>query len=224
MGFYELFVKDKPGDLLFEMAGRIGWNGLCIVYDEGDKPMGAKEQGLEVSSGILIRPKARKDVGRLSGKHRNRFELLCAAGGNPELNREIVENPEIDMLVNHSPNGEQGINYVIAKLAKENNVMVCFDFRELVSSYKKTRSHIFSSMVEAAGLVRKYKTPFCVTSGAMSPWELRSPSDLLSFSRLLGLPDRLVKSAMSGRVLEENRKFLSGSLVCRGVERLPDKS
>jgi len=96
--------------------------------------------------------------------------------------------------------------------------MICFNFSELVSSYKKTRSWTFSTMVQVARLVSKYKAPVCITSGAKSLWEIRSPSDLLSFSRLIGLNDKTAKAGMSDSVIKKNRKVLSGKIVARGIE------
>jgi len=218
MRFHDMLVRARPDGKLLERAREMGWSGFCSVIDS-DKigKEGFRSSEIDVSRGILLEPKRASDVFRLARKHRKDFEIVCVRGGSPDINRAAVETPEVDILTGHSPEGI-GINHVIARLARENNVMICFEFGGLLSSYKKSRSWIFSSMSQAAREVKRHKSPVCITSGAQSLWEVRSPSDLLSFSRLLGIPDRAAKEGMSGLVVERNREILSGKIIGRGVE------
>jgi ribonuclease P/MRP protein subunit RPP1 len=218
MRFYDMLVRARPDRGMLERAGEMGWSGFCSVIDSdktGKERFRSKD--IDISRGILLEPKRDSDVARLARKHRKDFEVICIQGGSPEMNRAIVETPEVDILTGHSPEGS-GINHVIARLARENDVMICFEFRDLLSSYKKSRSWIFSAMSQAAKEVNRHRAPACITSGAQSLWEMRSPSDLLSFSRLLGISDRKAKDGMSGLSIERNRKKLSGEIVGRGVE------
>ncbi len=217
MRFYDMLVRARPDRELLERAREMGWNGLCSVDDSDKTGKGFRNEGIDVSRGILLEPKRVSDVPKLARRHRNDFEVICVRGGGPEMNRMIVETPEVDVLTGHSPEGN-GINHVIARLARENDIMICFEFRDLISSYKKSRSWMFSAMTQAASEARRHKAPVCITSGAQSLWEIRSPSDLLSFSRLLGIPDGMAKEGMSGLVVEKNRKRLSGRIVGRGIE------
>jgi ribonuclease P/MRP protein subunit RPP1 len=214
MRFYDMLIRARPDGGLLERAREMGWSGLCSVGDSGKTKAGSV--GIDVSRGIILKPERASDVPRLVRKHRN-FEIVCVQGGSPEMNRAIVETPEVDVLTGHSPEGS-GINHVIARLARENEIMICFEFRDILTSYKKSRSWIFSAMTQAAREARRHRAPVCITSGAQSLWEMRSPSDLLSFSRLLGIPDSRAKEGMSDLAVERNRKKLSGRIVGRGVE------
>lgn len=89
---------------------------------------------------------------------------------------------------------EVGINFVLAKLAAECQVPICFDFSALLHSSRRKRIEVMSSMQQAGRMARAYHTPVLVSSGAHIPWELRSPSDLLSFGRVLGLEDVQIKA------------------------------
>ncbi len=217
MRFHDMLVRARPDRGLLERAREMGWSGLCSVADSDKTSQVFRSGEIDVSRGIMLEPKRASDVPRLARKHRNDFEIVCVRGGNPELNRAVVETPEVDILTGHSPEGS-GINHVIARLARENDVMICFEFGELLSSYKKSRSWIFSAMSQAAREVNRHRAPVCITSGAQSLWEIRSPSDLLSFSRLLGISDRKAKEGMSNLSVERNRKRLSGRIIGRGVE------
>lgn len=216
MRFYDMLVRARPERELTERAREMGWSGICSVTDSDKTKIRSSE--IDVLRGILLEPKRALDVPRLARKHRKDFEIVCVKGGSPELNRAAVETPEVDILTGHSHEGRAGINHVIARLARENDVMICFDFGELLSSYKKTRSWTFSIMSQTAREVNRHRAPVCITSGAQSLWEMRSPSDLLSFSRLLGIPDSRAKEGMSNLAVERNRKKLSGEIVGRGVE------
>ena len=149
---------------------------------------------------------------------RKHAEIVVVRGGTEELNRAAVETPEIDILLNHDVNGRSGINHVLAKLARENNVAIGFDMNQLMTSYRLGRIQEFSSMIETAQAVRKYKTPFVLTSGARDAWDLRSASELLALGRQLGFTEAQSRKGLSDGVVRENRKRLSGKWVMPGVE------
>jgi ribonuclease P/MRP protein subunit RPP1 len=141
-----------------------------------------------------------------------------ACGGTVELNRIIMETPEIDILLNHDISGQCGINHVLARIAKKNGVAIGFDFNQLMTSYRLGRVQEFSAMVETARMVRKFKAPYVLTSGAMDPWDMRSPSELIAMGRLLGFSEGEARKGLSDHIVRENRKRLSGKWVMPGVE------
>ena len=106
----------------------------------------------------------------------------------------------------------------MAKLAKKNNVSIEFSLSDLIQTSKLSRSKILHDLMENAKLVKKYKTPFVLTSGSFDCFGLRSPSELLSFGRVLGFQDPEIKNALSDFIVKENRKRLSGKWVMPGVE------
>ncbi len=73
-------------------------------------------------------------------------------------------------------------------------------------------------MMANANLVRKFRTPFVLTSGALDPWDLRSPSELISFGNVLGFNPKDVKLSLTERIIRENRKRLGKKWVMPGVE------
>jgi ribonuclease P/MRP protein subunit RPP1 len=225
MNFYEYHLHPEIDiEGMLRMLENMGWKGACFVcksleaIEQVKKILEKTKSTIDVSFGYKIEASP-EHVPVTARKVRKRAELVLVHGGDLEVNRKACETPEVDVLA-HPEQGRNdgGLDYVMAKMAKKNGVAIEFNFRSLFLSYKKTRSDAFSKMLENAELVRKYKTPFILTSGAVEPYDLRSPSELLSFARLLGLNSKQAKLSLSGRMLEENRKRLGGKWVMPGVE------
>ncbi len=223
--FYDLYVEATPENLdeTIEIARKLGWKGLGIVAEESNMKMlrekiRKKGQDMDISVGIKIDSKKASEIPRQAKKLRKRAELITVMGGNPEVNRAAVETPEVDILL--SPWSEEGcgINHVIARLGKKNDVAIAFGFSELVYSYKKTRVRLLSGIEEAARIVKRFRCPFILSGTAASPWDLRSPSEIVSFGRMLGFGDTDIGKAMSNDIVKENRKRLYGKWVMPGVE------
>ncbi|MCX6817791.1 MAG: hypothetical protein NTU57_02955 [Candidatus Aenigmarchaeota archaeon] len=228
MSFYEYHVHaevDVNG--MLTLLERMGWKGVCFVSKSLEDVSALRDQfasmpsksPLDVSFGLKIETSHPDQMQKLARKARKAVEVILVHGGNIEVNRVACETPEIDVLA-HPEMGRNdgGIDLVMAKLAKKNNVAIEFNMRNVLISNRKTRADVFSSMLENAKLVRKYKPPFILTSGAVDPYDLRAPSELLSFARLLGLNPKYSKIAISGKMLLENRKRLGGKWIMPGVE------
>jgi ribonuclease P/MRP protein subunit RPP1 len=145
-------------------------------------------------------------------------EIVVARGGTEEMNRAVLETPEVDILLDHDIGGRCGINHILARLAKKNNVSIGFDLNRLMVSYRLGRIQEFSAMTETVKIVRKFNAPYVLTSGAMDVWDMRSPSELIAMGRQLGFTEAEARRGLSGRIVKENRKRLSGKWIMPGVE------
>jgi RNase P/RNase MRP subunit p30 len=223
MKFYEYHVHPEINlEGMLANLERLGWSGVCFLCDS----LGMiekfrnilKKAGMDVAFGYKIETSKPGNIPKIARKVRKEVEIITVFGGDPEINRKACETSEIDILTHPERGENRGMDYVMAKLAKENSVSVEFNFREILHTYKKSRADLFSKMLENAKLVRKFRAPFVLTSGALDPWDMRSPSELISFGRILGFNPRDVKLSMTGRILEENRKRLGKKWVMPGVE------
>ena len=197
------------------IAEKLGCDGLVVIQDQPAKGPNTK---VDIVRGVMITPKNQFDLRQAVDKFRRKAEIVVAVGGTPDANRMIAETPEVDILSKPFGADKLAMDHVICRASAENNVAVDFCLGDLVHTYKRSRAVLFSKMIKAAKLVRKYKTPFVITSGAVTEWDLRSPSELISFGRLLGFQDDAIKDALSGSIAKENRKRLSGKWVMPGVE------
>jgi ribonuclease P/MRP protein subunit RPP1 len=227
MQFYEYHVHPEVDmENVLSKLEILGWKGVCFVCRSVDDIEKYKnllksfKTHMDVSFGYKIETENPKNVVKIAKSVRKKVEIILVHGGKLDINRVACETPEIDILT-HPELGRQdgGIDYVMANLAKENNVAIEFNFRNLLLSYKKRRAEIFSYMLENAKIVKKVKAPFVITSGALEAYDLRSPYDLLSFAKTLGFSQKDAKLALSNNIIEENRRRLSGKWIMPGVEK-----
>jgi ribonuclease P/MRP protein subunit RPP1 len=219
---YEYHVSGSLSECL-DFGGALGWRGMCYVVPHTDfngekAAIRRQKHVLDVSLGVLIESPNMNEIRKLVDTYRDRAELVFVKGGDTELNRYVFNMPKVDVVTGVS--GEASLDYVMCRLAKKNGIHVEFSFAELLQSYSKSRSRILGSQVRNAAMVRKYGTPFLLTSCALSKWDMRSPHDMMVFGRTLGFQDPEMKDAMSSAFLEENRKKLSGKKIAHGIEKI----
>jgi len=206
--YFDLCLRTSEPETV-EMVKKLGFSGVGILQDFESTIGGVKEvalvspAGVDVALGIEL-----KDMKRVEKSRKK--ELVVVTTGDLETSRKAVENPMVDILFCRE------MNYIMAKLAKKNNVSVGFNFSQLLHSFGARRSDVLGSYLKQARLVRKYKTPFVLTSGAKSKWDLRSPSDLISFGRVLGLENP--EKGLTNNIVKENRKRLKKGWIMPGVE------
>jgi ribonuclease P/MRP protein subunit RPP1 len=211
MKFFDLGVESEDA---VKKAKDLGFSGVCLIQELGDKRIKA-----DADFGVLIKPKKAHDVSKYAKKLRERVEVIFVEGSSGEINRAALECREVDVLRQPWGSGDgEGINHILARLGRKNNVSIEFNFRQILHSNGKSRGELLSKYMQTAKLVKKYKTPFIITSGALSPWDLRSPSDLISFGKTIGFHEGQIKKALSGSILKENKKRLSDKWIMPGVE------
>ena len=224
MDFWDLGLRDTSGETL-DMAGKLGWKGIGLLVPwEGKENLEKFRKSLgkakvDVSVGVIIGAKKASGMKKDVLKARPLAELVAVSGGDLEINRAALERPEVDILLNPwKDRNDPGLDYVMARLGRKNRVSVMFGFNELLVSSKRGRVRVMSNLLAAAKLVRKHKAPFVLSSGAKGTFDLLAPSDSMSFGRVLGFRDPEIKRGLSGQMVRENRKRLSGKWVMPGVE------
>ena len=226
MSFYDYHVHSENFEETINTAKILNFSGLCLVtnwtniedLDSFKKQVEPYSKNIDISIGVEIKEKPNR-LPDIVNKLRKEADVILVHGGDLEVNRISVETPEIDILLHPEFNPENsGLDHTMVRLAKKNNVAIEFGLSDLIQSSKVSRSRLLHNLLENAKLVRKYKAPFVLTSGAFDYSGLRSPSELLSFGRVLGFQDPEIKQALSDFIVKENRKRLSGKWVMPGVE------
>lgn len=188
-----------------ERAKILGYSGICFSeYYKGKDRMDELKAEIEKVSGkcdidIFLGFEARttKEIKTLSGM-RGMFDVLLVHGGDLKVNRAAVETKEVDILT-HPEHGRYdcGMNHVMAKLAKKNNVAIEINFREILIHDKKTRATLLSNMRDNIKLAKKYKAPIILCSGSISHWELRDHMCITSMASELGMDEITAKYSIS---------------------------
>jgi ribonuclease P/MRP protein subunit RPP1 len=117
--------------------------------------------------------------------------IVAILGGEDQFNRRIIETLKVDYLV--SPErGEKrdslkqrdsGLNHVVAKEAKKNNIKIIIDFNELKKLKGKEKSIRLSRIIQNVKICRKAKCPIKI-------WDLSNKTDetsLKAFGASVGM-------------------------------------
>jgi ribonuclease P/MRP protein subunit RPP1 len=224
MPFYDMCVLVPSQELgkAAEFAKKLGWSGICVLAEARNikelEASARKVKEIDISSGLLLEPRSTGELKRQVAASRKYHEIIAVKGATLDVARTAAETCGVDLLVEWESGTSKTMDYITAKVAAQNGVHIAFALHPLVVAYEKSRAGIMSRLVEAAGFVRRYRTPFALASCAVSPWDMRSPSELMAFGRVLGFGGQQIKKALGGGMLQENRKRLSGKWVMPGVE------
>jgi ribonuclease P/MRP protein subunit RPP1 len=231
---YEMCVQvplnEDSVEKTLETAKKLGWKGICLLAERKEmkalrdniKKSKTQTKGTNVSLGLLLIPKNKNDMKRQVANNRKNYEIITVRPGSPETSRAAAETRGVDILIGWESCGqtshERVMDYITVKLAAEKGVAIAFSLQPLLAAYDRARATIMSKYLETARFVRKYKAPFLLTSGALSPMDLRAPSELTAFGKVLGFNGREIKHALSGAIITKNRKKLGKKWVMPGVE------
>ncbi len=176
------------------MASRLGYNGLCFVYGSADDLIKSKEK--------LKKSKLKLFFG-LKQKSKNKCYDLVAAKASGK-SREMLERKEVDIVydfenslkADYIHHRASGLNQVLCKIARENNVAVGFSVSSILNS--KQKPLLLGRIKQNIRLCRKYKVKMVIASFSSKPYELRAVHDLVSLFCLLGTHPSEAKKALNG--------------------------
>jgi len=147
---------------------------------------------------------------------------LLVGGGDLRLNREAVETPEVDILT-HPEFGrlDSGLNHIMMRLAKKNNVAIEINFRNILIESKNSRSKVLAKMQNNIKLAKKFHVPVILCSGAISHHEMRDPLVMVSMAEQLGLDLKTAKESLSKipeKILQQALERKHGNWISPGVK------
>ena len=130
--------------------------------------------------------KLRNEIGKEKGK-------IIILGGDENINRKSLENKKVDILLSPENNKREdsllsrksGLNQVLCKLAKENDISIGFDFSMLINFSGKERSKIFGRMIFNYKLCKKYKVKMIFSCFSKDKFDLRNKDAMRVFERIL---------------------------------------
>jgi len=135
--------------------------------------------------------KARKEI------KKNKDKKIIFSSDDDELNRKILEKEKIDiLLLNQSKRKDfqkqrnSGLNHILAKIAKKNNVIIGINLDEIINSRGKNKSEILSRIKQNIKLCNKNKLKmrFIFTEKNQ-----RDVYDLRALGLVLGMPTNMTK-------------------------------
>jgi len=114
-----------------------------------------------------------------------------------ELNRKILEKLKIDILLlnqkdktDFQKQRNSGLNQVLAKIAKQNNIIIGINLDELLNSQEKEKSRILARIKQNIRLCNKNKLKMKFISPSNKPI---NSYDSKSLGLVLGMPTWMTK-------------------------------
>lgn len=214
---------------LAETAKKLNYSGFCFVeYFQNDDQIKkryeeiqrvAEKEKIEIFLGFEARNPHEIEI---LAQKRRKFDILLAQGGDLKMNRTAVETPEVDILTHPSfERNDSGLNHVLMKLAKENNVAIEVNFREILINERKSRSKVLTNIISNISLASKTHAPTIICSGSLSHWELRDPLEMISFLTQTGLKINEAKECLMKipeKVILQNKERKDKKWIAPGVK------
>ena len=214
MKFYDLNLRGQNYDndlALVKEANKFGWDYLNLNYSSlnFEKALEYKEdlieelssidfnqtyrskktnfEHAELSMGINILNANSNEIRKIINKYRNKSNYISCLGGDLKVNRSVCENHRIDVLSRpYYKRRDSGMNHVLAKEAKRNNVAIELCFRDILNNHLRYRANVISSFKEILMFHRKFKFPLILTTDSKSVYDIRSTRDIVSFFKSIG--------------------------------------
>jgi len=128
----------------------------------------------------------------------NKGREIIFSSDDDELNRKILEKEKIDILLINQAGRQDfqkqrnsGLNHIMAKLAKTNNVVIGINLEEILESEKKQKAEILARIRQNIKICNKNKLKMkFITEKEKNK---RDIYDLRSLGIVLGMPTWMLK-------------------------------
>lgn len=229
---FDLNIKGNSYDENIKLAMeafKYGWKHINFSYNQNeyDNALSFKndlkndlKDFIDIDYTLSIESNNPSEIRKFVRKYRNKSSCISVLGGNLKVNRACVENIHLDVLSKpYFKRYDAGVNHILAREAKENNVALEIVFSDILNSYLSYRSKILANFRDIYKLHRKYEFPLILSSGAESVYDIRTVQDFKAVFAQTGLSnleiEKSFKTAFDILKLNEDRKnmILSGVRV-----------
>lgn len=228
---FDLNVDGSSYETNLELAMQAynyGWQHISFSYSPGeyDNALSFKKDlkdklknFIDIDYTLNIKSSNPSEIRKIVRKYRNKSSCISVLGGNLKVNRNCLENIQVDVLSKpYFKRYDSGLNHILAREAKDNNVAIELVFNDILKSYLGPRSKILANFRDIYKLHRKYEFPLILSSGAQSVFDIRTVMDFKAVFTQTGLTNLEVensfKTAEDILVFNKQRK----NMVLSGVK------
>ena len=206
----DFVVPNNNENEFIAMAERLGYKGIYFLYNLDDylnksKKFEIKTNKIKVNIGIIADYKNIYKIKNIpekqsfSGRRKSfafsselKDEDVFVAVKSSDNNKEIIEKSGVNMIFSFEENSRRdfihqrasGLNHVLCKSAKENNVTMGFSVKSILDAENK--QELLGRIMQNMNLCRKFKVKTTIASLAQKPLEMREIHDLTSLFEILG--------------------------------------
>ena len=205
-----------------ETAAACGYDGIVVRGREASPDYDALADGVApdvVDAAEIVVDTPERASGAVGHRRRERT-LLLLRGGTRRLNRFAVGQERIDVLTRPTA-GDDDIDHVLVRTARDNGVRLEFDFGPVLRSDGGPRVRALKRLERLRRIVDHYDAPYVVSANPASHLELRAPRELRALGEVIGFEGDGIERGLRewGRLAARNRERRSESFIAPGVER-----
>lgn len=188
----DFVIPNNNEDEFIVMTDKLGYKGLYFLYDLNDylnknKTISTNNKKIKIYTGILA---DKKNIYKIKTKFKNKDIFVAVKSSNND--REVIEKAKINMIFSLEENFRRdfihqrasGLNHILCKSAKENDVTIGFSVKSILDSQNKRE--IMGRITQNINLCRKFKVKTTIASFAQNPFEMKNTKDLTSLFEILG--------------------------------------
>jgi len=191
--FIDIAIPSGNEEKFVERAKLLGAKGIIFLYDKD------KKENLEAVE--KLNSKDFKVYSAFLNKLSKKYDFFFSIGTRQDFeNRktsvifDLEKQPKKDNFHYKS----SGMNQVLAKLAKEKNICIGFNFNAVLRG--KNKPLVLGRMMQNVVLCKKYKAKMLIASFAKKPNNLRFWKDLISFGVVLGMNQKEATGAVNRKL------------------------
>lgn len=198
MFMIDIVFPGKNEKDFIELAEKLGYSGLVLVYDNKESIPDLKKfkTKLKLKTALLASQKKVQ-----SARTKSKLVFVKAVEDNrfafeksrPDLVFAVEEAQPRDFMHQRG----SGLNHIMCRFAKENNVKIGFSFNSILNSSAMSRAQIIGRMQQNILLCRKFKCNTVIASFAKDPYEMRFSKDLLAFFTQIGMHQKEAKDSLN---------------------------
>lgn len=186
----DIVIPANNEEEFVEIAEKLGYKALCFLYGVNEYSNVQKKvesKKIKIYTGILADS---NNINKIKGKFGNTKVFVAVKSSNND--REIIEKSKADMIFSFEDSTKKdfihqrasGINHILCKFAKKNNLIIGFSLNSILNS--KNKHVILGRMIQNIKICKKFKVKPIIASFAEKPFDMRSAHDLKSLFGILG--------------------------------------
>ena len=195
--YSDIVFPESNEQEFIKIAEALGYSKLYFIYPfsklKDIKQIESKQ--VKIETGIITDIKGLSKANKQSqfvlfrGSNRSVFEKASAS---------IIFDLETEQHQDFMHQRNSGLNHVLAKLAHDSSIAVGFSFSSLLKAKSpELKARLIGRISQNIRLCRKYKVNTRIASFASSPYQMRSPHDLIALFSLLGMHPAEAKDALN---------------------------
>jgi len=214
--FYDLMVhlpdeKDSLAQVV-SAAKEFGYSGIAALNMKKNRTDINQLSGdFSIYNAIEVSGKPSKLRDEIR-KYKDTNDILIARGKDEEIARAAVETERLDIILQPVK-----FNNVLGKIASDNSIVLGFNIGSIIHTRGEERVQELRIMRTNLMYARKYDLQMVLTCEPYSPYDFRSPREMVALGGLFSMSPEEAVEAMSAVPLDIMRKKSTGHIQ-EGVE------